>query len=302
VDLNNQYLLSAREDAAIKPFIMDAIKINYLDKKQPWSSVLWSMIMPGLGQLSINRIISAFFILSWWIAIVYYSNLLPAIHSTFMGSFMQTKHLLNIQWGLNIPSVYFYTMYDAYINTVESNKLFEWEQAKYLKRNYQHSSFTVPTKKDKGRKNMYIVSVFEHSVSLEKAITSMQMKGITEENILAVPMDKRGEKPRLFDSIQESDGLSLLDLPFILGSIFTLFGGIYGFILAWGQIIWGLIGLIVGFALGLVIKLAVTRKYLQDRASKPASEVVLIIECEEKESEAVRDILWTHNALGLMLN
>ncbi|GEM_PF-5166338 len=36
---------------------------------------------------------------------------------------------------------------------------------------------------------MYIISTFDHSNYLELAITAIQMKGITKENILGVSMD-----------------------------------------------------------------------------------------------------------------
>lgn len=300
VDLNNQYILAAREDAGIKPLKIDAIEINYLDKKSPWSSVVWSGIMPGAGQLSIHRIAIAFFILIWWIAIVYYSKILPSIHYTLLGSFEQAKSVLNVQWTLNIPSIYMFTIYDSLINTIESNKLFEWEQSKFLKRNYQDSSFQMPMINSPGSDNMYIIATFEQSITLEKAITSLQMKGIPKDKILAVPLDKRGEKPEIFDTIHQSDGLSLLDLPFILGSVLMLFGAIYGFILAWGPVIWSLIGLGAGFGIGLAVKKITTRKYAEKRTSKQASEVVLIIECkEEHQLESVKDTLWSHNAFGV---
>lgn len=89
------------------------------------------MVTPGLGQLSINRLASAFFMLTWAMVIVFLSNLLPAVHETWVGNFAQGKMLLNVQWFLNIPSVYFYAAYDAYVNTVEGNKLFDREQANF---------------------------------------------------------------------------------------------------------------------------------------------------------------------------
>ncbi|KNY27882.1 hypothetical protein [Pseudobacteroides cellulosolvens] len=301
VDLNNQYILAAREDSDVKPFKMDTIEINYLDKKAPWSSVIWSFIMPGVGQLSIHRIVTAFFILIWWIAIIYYSNFLPAIHHIFMGNFEVAKAVLDPQWTLNIPSIYFFTIYDAYINTVESNKLFDWEQAKFLKRNYQDSSFKMPLIKNTGSKHMYIISTFEHSIHLEKAITLIQMKGIEKENILAIPMDIRRQESKLIDTFHHSDGLSFLDLPFILGSFLTLFGGIYGFILTWGPIIWGLIGLVVGFGIGLAIKIVAAKKYSSWRTNKRVSEVVLIIECKEQQIDTIKGILLSHNAFGVRI-
>jgi len=48
------------------------------------------------------------------------------------------------------------------------------------------------------------------------------MKGIAKENILGVSLDKKGEDIMLFDSIHSSDGLSLLDLPILMATVFCL--------------------------------------------------------------------------------
>jgi hypothetical protein len=147
---------------------------------------------------------------------------------------------------------------------------------------------------------MYIVSTFDQSVYLELAITEMQMKGIKKENIMAVPMDKKGEQSMLFDSMHSSDGLSLFDLPAILAVVFAIFGGIYGFVLKWGPLIWGLIAIVIGIIVGFIIKLVVLKKYNSGRQKdKRGTEVVLIIDCIESQMETIREILWSHNALGV---
>lgn len=299
IDMNHAYMLAAREDADIKPFKIGGMEVNYLDKRNPWISVMWSLMVPGAGQLYIHRLITAFFLLSWWIFICHYANFLPAMHYTLLGDFQGTKSALNLQWFLNIPSVYFFGMYDAYINTVENNKLFRWEQVKFLKRQYQNSNFIMPSNKCSGGNKMYIVSTFDHSVYLELAITAIQMKGIKKENIMAIPIDKRGEERALFDSLHSSDGLSLFDLPSILAVIFGIFGGIYGFILKWGPLIWGLIAIAAGSIVGFVIKLIATKKYDHRQDDKRGTEVVLIIECIESQLQMVKDTLWEHNALGV---
>ncbi|AKL97125.1 putative membrane protein [Clostridium aceticum] len=299
-DINNYYVLAAREDAQITPQIVSAMEINYLDKRKPLVAAGWSFIMPGLGQLYIHRIVTAAFILIWWIVIMYFSKLLPAIHASFLGNFQEAKSIVDPQWLLNIPSVYMFAIYDAYVNTVENNKLFEWEQSKFLKRDYQSQNFPMPKRRKKSEGDpVYIISTFEHSVYLEMAITAIQMKGIPKEDIFAVPMDKRGEDRVLFDSMHFSDGLSLFDLPAILGAIFMLFGTIYGFILKWGPIWWALIGLAFGFSLGLIIKLIITKKYSNRQEKYRATEVVLIIQCKETQLETVKDTLWSHYALGV---
>lgn len=146
---------------------------------------------------------------------------------------------------------------------------------------------------------MYIVSTFEHSNYLELAITTIQMKGIAKENILCVPMDKRGESKKLFDTLHSADGLSLLDLPIILATVLCLLGGIYGFILKWGPVFWGLIGFFIGFSIGLIIKLITTKKYNNRQQYLKATEVVIIITCNDNQLDMVKDILWEHNALGV---
>jgi hypothetical protein len=300
IDLNHAYMLASREDAEIKPFKIGSMEINYVDKRKPWVSVIWSVLIPGSGQLYIHRLITAFFVVAWWIVVCYYSKLLPSFHYTFLGDFEQAKSVLDMQWFLNIPSIYFFAMYDAYVNTVENNKLFDWEQAKFLKREYQSSKFKIPSKKWAGGNRMHIVSTFDHSVYLELAVTAMQMKGIKKENILAVPMDKRGEQGKIFDSIHGSDGLSLFDLPAILAVIGGIFGGIYGFILKWGPLFWGLIGIALGTVLGFVVKFIITRKHSGQRQDNEiGTEVVLMIECLESQLEMVKDILWSHRALGV---
>jgi predicted permease len=125
------------------------------------------------------------------------------------------------------------------------------------------------------------------------------MKGIKKENIMAIPMDKRGEEAKLFDSIYSSDGVSLFDLPALIAVFFGVFGSIYGFVLKWGPLFWGLIAIAIGFLLGFIIKLILIKKYNHRQSNKRGTEVVLIIECLENQMEMVKDTLWSNQALGV---
>lgn len=146
---------------------------------------------------------------------------------------------------------------------------------------------------------MYVVSTFKHSIMLEQAITAMEQKGIARDNILAVSLDKRNEKQKLFDSMHESDGISILDVPFILGAFLALMGAIYGFNFHLGPLLWGIIGFVAGAALGLVIKLILNWKHTRYRSQQQNPEVVLIVECGENQADAVKDLLWEHDAMGV---
>ena len=147
--------------------------------------------------------------------------------------------------------------------------------------------------------SIYIISTFTHSAYLELAISELELKGIKREKILAVPLNKPPEKRKIMDSINQSDGVSLVDAALILGTIFMVLGVIYGFSLKWGPIIWGLIGLICGGILGFIIDI-IPKKGMRNKNKVPkdSTEVIIIINCEENQAEMVESILFSNLALG----
>jgi hypothetical protein len=141
VDLNKQYILAARENAPVRPYAVSAFGITYLDKRSPYVASVWCAATPGLGHVMLQRIHHGFFVLFWWIMIVVNSNILTAVHLTAFGDFAQAREALSAQWFLNIPSLFFYCVYTTYVNTVESNKLFDYEQSQFLRKYYQSPGF-----------------------------------------------------------------------------------------------------------------------------------------------------------------
>lgn len=147
---------------------------------------------------------------------------------------------------------------------------------------------------------MYIVAAFEYSTNLELAISHMEMKGIERKKILAVPLDKKGEKEAFMDTINRSDGISLFDGAMVLGTVFMVLGVVYGYILAWGPIAWGLIGLLTGGVAGFLLDTLLPkkkRKKSKIRGSSP--EVVIIINCEKPQKDMIEDVLRKNGALGV---
>lgn len=148
---------------------------------------------------------------------------------------------------------------------------------------------------------MQLYSTFENSIYLELAIAKLEKSGIRKEDIYAVPLDNRLEDRKLFDTIHNSDGTSMIDIGIALATAFSVVGTSVGFILTWGPIVWGAISAIIGFVIGVGIRLY-TEKILKKnrRLSKGKnSEVILIVACEETKGELVERILWEHLALGV---
>jgi hypothetical protein len=145
---------------------------------------------------------------------------------------------------------------------------------------------------------MHIISSFEHSAFLELAINHLQEKGIEKENIVAVPLQNMKDQPKLFDTIHRSDGESLLDLAAILGTVFSVLGASFGFVLTWGSIIWGLLGVAFGAIIGFMIDYLLTKKHKKSKTNLN-TEVILIVNCKENEYGSVKRILFEDRALGV---
>jgi hypothetical protein len=149
---------------------------------------------------------------------------------------------------------------------------------------------------------MHIIASFEHSDSLEMVLSKLVRNGIPPESIIAVPLDRRIEEARVFDTIHRSNGKSLMDIAFIWGVIFMLLGTIYGFVLRWGPILWGLIGLISGLLFGFCIDYLLTKRSQRRRRIhiKKTTEVFVSIKCRTRdEMDMVEKLLWEHFALGI---
>ena len=145
---------------------------------------------------------------------------------------------------------------------------------------------------------MMVIATFENSLFIELAISALEQQGISKDKIFAAPLDKRTEPRKIFDTIHHADGFSLFDLGAILGTCLMLLGSIYGYVLEWGPIIWGIIGAVVGIVLGILIKVWLVKKN-NTGSNKITSEIVLMIRCEEHQWDKVEKILWENTALGI---
>ncbi|TYS58488.1 hypothetical protein FZC74_11810 [Sutcliffiella horikoshii] len=143
VDMNKVFVLAEREEHRFNSFSIGALEINYLDKRNPVMAVLWSLFIPGLGQLYLHRIVTAFFVIVWVIVFFYFSHGLEAVSLLFLGEIEKATSVIDPEWLLFFPSLYGFAIFDSYINTVENNKLYDKEQRGFFKKTYQSSSFRV---------------------------------------------------------------------------------------------------------------------------------------------------------------
>lgn len=296
VQNNKAYTLAKRENVEIKSSTINSIGYNEIVEISPVLASILSAILPGAGSFVTQRLIRSFVLIIFWVAIAFLSGFYSAIVYTFSGQFSLVKSSLDIQWFLNIPSIWFFAVYEAYTSAIENNKLFRWNTSMFLKREYQNSQFIMPDKDVHDA--VYLLSVFEHSKT-EEAVTALQSKGIGKDAILAAPVDRRNEGKMLFDSIHSSDGKNRMAFVFILGTIGTILGSIWGFQLDWGPILCGFIGAVIGSIIGLLIMLITYLVRKQHYSSKKSLGVIIIVRCDPNQVEMAQDILWENAAMGV---
>lgn len=138
---------------------------------------------------------------------------------------------------------------------------------------------------------MYLVAAFEGSLSLELAISDLIQNGFDKEHILVVPLQQKADF---------RDGNSIVDSAAVAGTALMVLGVIYGFVLHWGPVIWGLIGLLAGAATGALLAFARSRAWHAGIKPKEIpKKVVLIINCTGNKVQEPEQILWNNQALGV---
>jgi hypothetical protein len=150
-------------------------------------------------------------------------------------------------------------------------------------------------------RSLYIIASFQHSKDIEIAVADIANMGLNKSNILVLPLDNRASLPHTFDTKYHSDRESLIDIAAILGMIFMLLGAIYGFVLEWGPILWGLIGLVFGIIIGFSIKYfhIKSKQTTNQKTIINQTEIVLIVNCENYQEDKIKNILWQNYAIGL---
>ena len=146
---------------------------------------------------------------------------------------------------------------------------------------------------------MYIFASFEHGALLEIAIADLTRLGLSETQILAVPLRSTTRKIAIVDKVYRADGYSVLDGAAMLGTLCMLFGVIFGSVLYWGPVIWGVIGLFAGSGAGLALDWVLTTRSIKAGKRHNPVPVILLVRCDERQIEAVEKIIEEHQALGM---
>ncbi|WP_174612872.1 hypothetical protein [Virgibacillus ihumii] len=82
--------------------------------KSPFTAMLWSFALPGFGQLYNRDYLLGLLLITWEVVLNLYSNLNIALMYSFHGDFAKAHEIINYEWGLFYPSVFAFSMWQAY--------------------------------------------------------------------------------------------------------------------------------------------------------------------------------------------
>ncbi|MDC3414041.1 hypothetical protein NC797_06365 [Aquibacillus sp. 3ASR75-11] len=137
IENNKVYELANKEKGYISTFQFSPLEINILEKKEPILACIWSSFGPGLGEFYLHKLPYFLVSLSWWLVVIFCSNIYEGVFHSMVGEISVTKDIVPPQWILFIPSIYCFSMYYSYTLAIENNKLFEKEKAMFLVQRYQ---------------------------------------------------------------------------------------------------------------------------------------------------------------------
>ncbi len=147
VELNHECVLAAGDGLGAASARLHFFEIHDPRLRNPWAALGWSLLLPGLGQLYNRRIFAAFLLSSIWIGMIYASHGLEMLHYTLTGDPVRAREIVEWQWLLFLPSVFYFSAYDAYVNAVENNRLYRLAKKRWLQERYQQTDgFAMPPK------------------------------------------------------------------------------------------------------------------------------------------------------------
>jgi hypothetical protein len=76
--------------------------------------LLWSIALPGFGQFLNQKYMKGIILIILEFLINVQSNFNEAIRLSFLGRIEESVHVINYQWLMFYPCLYFFAMWDAY--------------------------------------------------------------------------------------------------------------------------------------------------------------------------------------------
>lgn len=103
----------------------------------------WSTLLPGFGQLYNRDYILGFTVLVLEVVINVIGNINRSIYFAFNGDFAMSHQVLNYQWALFYPSIYAYSIWQAFNYAERNNRMITEPEALKKEPSDKHTGFYI---------------------------------------------------------------------------------------------------------------------------------------------------------------
>lgn len=111
--------------------------------KNPLAAALWSIFLPGLGQLYNRDYVIGFLLLFLEIIFNWAARLNLAIYYAFIGDSINALESIDFQWALFYPSFYAFSAWQAYNRAVDINRKLSIDDIKQPGKTIFHSGLFI---------------------------------------------------------------------------------------------------------------------------------------------------------------
>ena len=122
---------------------MNTLGVNFLDKRNPHMALMWSFVFSGLYHICNNKLLSGLTLLSWNMVVAYYTKIPEMLRFTLTGQFERISAVIDIQWLLFFPSIFMFSIYDAYTHAIYYNQLYEEEQILHFNKRFGNNKLDI---------------------------------------------------------------------------------------------------------------------------------------------------------------
>jgi hypothetical protein len=98
--------------------------------KSPYAAAVWSMVLPGIGQVYNKDYLVALILLGFEFLINLYANLNLALVYSFTGDVIRAHSIIDYRWGMFYPSLYAFSIWQAFNAAKAHNEKFHDSDAK----------------------------------------------------------------------------------------------------------------------------------------------------------------------------
>ncbi|HEY3367489.1 MAG TPA: hypothetical protein VGK74_20730 [Symbiobacteriaceae bacterium] len=134
VDINTRFELEQRQPVRqYQPMSISPYEISFISKRNPWMSVFLASFLGGAGHFYNFKMVKAIMLMGWHLLIWLNAGLDEAVVAMVRGDWLAAHQAIDYQWLLFFPSIHIFNIWNAYSDTVEMNKLFEEENAHFMR-------------------------------------------------------------------------------------------------------------------------------------------------------------------------